>query len=224
MTDAAATEYPLDDPHFEDTTLTKVDGNRDDGWHVTRDDGWSFFVPKDSPVKPRVGMTARLYGKGIGYRFRGMFLDGRKVFYRTEDEDAEDAEIELYGADWADWLARWDAGQGVWSIEMGGLGPGYEQCIQITAAEILRCLLDMKPNPDEWRETDAWDRDRKAIEGIVFANETVSALGLSGAQFGAALSLATGLYRQGPRVVFTDPKLESRKIQVRRDFPQGATP
>lgn len=215
-------EYPADDAQFEDATITKAEGNRDNGWEVTRDDGACFMVPADSPVKPRAGMTVRLYGKGFGYRFRGMFLDGRKVFYRTEAEDAEHAEVEIYGADCADWLSRWDEGRGVWSIEMGGLGPSYEQCIQITAAEILRCLLDMAPNPDDWQDNEAWRRTRDAIEAAVHANDTVSTLGLSGAQFGAAMSLATGLYRQGPRKVFTDPKLEDRKIQVRRTFPSAA--
>ena len=47
----------------------------------------------------------------------------------------------FYGKDAVEWLRRWDAGEGVWSIEMGGIGPGYEQCIQITAAEILRYMI-----------------------------------------------------------------------------------
>lgn len=34
--------------------------------------------------------------------------------------------------DHADLLKRWDAGDPIWSIEMGGLGPSHEQCIQIS--------------------------------------------------------------------------------------------
>src|SRR3990172_3354015 len=131
------TMYPVNDDQFEDTLVAKVK-KESSGWSIERRDGWHFYVPADSPVAPEVGMLARFYGKGIGSRVRGLFLSGVKVYYRTEAEDEEHFEIELYGADAADWLKRWDEGRGVWSIEMGGLGPGYEQCIHITCAEILR--------------------------------------------------------------------------------------
>jgi len=126
------TMYPNDE-QFEETTVAKV---RDEGkgWSIERADGWSFYVPAPSPVVPTEGMTARFYGKGIGFTVRGLFLDGQKVFYRTEAEDKEKHEIDTYGADAADWLKRWDDGGTCWSIEMGGFGPGYEQCIHITAA------------------------------------------------------------------------------------------
>ena len=29
--------------------------------------------------------------------------------------------------DAAEQLRRWDAGDSIWTVEMGGLGPGYEQ-------------------------------------------------------------------------------------------------
>ena len=44
-------------------------------------------VPAASPVKPKVGMTARFYGEGIGRPVRGLFLAGKRVFYRTGEED-----------------------------------------------------------------------------------------------------------------------------------------
>lgn len=212
--------YPPNDDQFEETTVASVthDG---DGWTIRRADSWSFFVP-EGPVVPKVGMTARFYGKGIGYAVRGLFLDGRKVFYRTEAEEVEHREIESYGADAAEWLKRWDDGKGVWSISMGGLGPGYEQCIQITAAEVLRTLLAKQYDVTKWGWDEAWQRDRKEIEAAGFANPTISALGLSGAQWGAALNLAMCLYRSGPRAVFTDERVKDRKIQVCRVFPGSA--
>lgn len=213
--------YPMNDEQFEETTVATVrdEGN---GWSLARADGWSFFVPAPSPVEPKEGMTARFYGKGIGYTVRGLFLDGEKVFYRTDEEDREKQQIDSYGADAADWLNRWDDGRSVWSISMGGLGPGYEQCIQITAAEILRHLLERQYDAAKWEDRDVWDRDHKEIETAGFANARISALGLSGAQWGAAMNLALQFYRRGPRTVMTDERVKDRHIQVQRTFPVAA--
>ena len=35
-------------------------------------------------------------------------------------------------------LAKWDAGEIVHTVEIGGMGPGYEQCIHISVFEIIR--------------------------------------------------------------------------------------
>lgn len=121
---------------------------------------------------------------------------------------------ELYGKDAADWLARWDAGGTVWSIEMGGLGPGYEQAIQITAAEVLRWLLTHKPDLDT-----TWETTRDKLNQEVGYVDPVKALGLSGAQWGAAVNIAASLYREGPRSIMTNPTLKDRHIQVSKTFP-----
>lgn len=208
--------YPNDD-QFEETTVDEVrkDG---DGWSIKRADGWSFFVPA-STIEPKKGMTARFYGKGIGHTVRGLFLDGQQVFYRTESEDKEKHEIDTYGADAVDWLKRWDSGKTCWSIEMGGLGPGYEQCIHITLAEILRHLLDRKYDHTLWTDAEAWKRDREEIETASFANKRIDALGLSGSQYGAAMNLAVQFYSRGPRAVMTDERVKDRHIQVSSKFP-----
>lgn len=212
--------YPNDD-QFEETTIAKVsEGSQ--GWSIVREDGFSFFIPNPSDVVPAIGMNARFYGKGIGHVVRGLFLDGQKVFYRTEVEEKELHEIETFGADAAEWLKRWDEGRIVWSIEMGGLGPGYEQCIHITAAEILRDMLATKYEHATWSDKEAWERDRKRIEAAGFANARINTLGLSGAQWGAALSLASHLYQHGPRAVMTDDRVKDRHIQVQRTFPAAA--
>lgn len=209
--------YPNDE-EFKETTITGV-REESDGWTIQRADGWSFYCPKSVQVEPKPGMVARFYGRGLGYPVRGLFLDGQQVFYRTEAEDREMREIETFGADAADWLARWDAGHTVWSILMGGIGPGYEQCIQVTAAEILRHLLDVKYDTEAWEDDEVWSRDRDAIEKAGFANEQIEKLGLSGAQWGAALNLALCLYRCGPRAVMTDERVKDRHIQVSKNFP-----
>jgi len=140
---------------------------------------------------------------------------------RSEMEDYMnyEQEIELYGADAADWLKRWDEGKTVWSIEMGGLGPGYEQCIHITAAEILRHLLDRKYDPATWEDKDTWKRDRDEIEEYGYSNERINKLGLSGAQWGAALNLSAMFYRNGPIAVMKDERVKDRHIQVSSTFP-----
>lgn len=208
--------YPNDN-EFEDVTIEHVDAH-ENGYDIGFS-GRGLFCPKYDGGEPKVGSALRIYSKGLGFRFRGLYVDGVRVFYRTEAEDAEHHEIELYGADAADWLKRWDDGRSVWSIEMGGLGPGYEQCIHVTAAEIIRHMLDAKYDPALWRDKDVWARDRDAIEKYGFANETIKQLGLSGAQWGAAVNLAANIYRDGPRKVMNDPRVKDRHIQVSRSFP-----
>lgn len=130
---------------------------------------------------------------------------------------------EFYGRDADEWLRRWDAGEIVWSIEMGGIGPGYEQCIQITAAEILRHMIEKKYKRDLWViDNRRWRKDCDAIETFGHSNKTIKALGLSGAQWGAALSLAAQLYRRGPADLLMDERAQDRKIQTRREMPQAA--
>lgn len=212
--------FPLNDDAFEEVSIAKVQANeKGGGWQIERSDGWNFWIPKDSPIAPAVGMSARFYGKGIGFNVRGLFLDGAKVFYRTDAEDAEYQEEQRYGKDAAEWLARWDSGAGCWSVEMGGFGPGYEQALQITVAENLRHLLSVKP-PRPCPE-DQLKAVHEAMEQASFENEVIKKLGLSGAQFGAAGYLAWQLYQRGPIDVMRDPKLQDRHIQISKFFPDA---
>lgn len=136
------------------------------------------------------------------------------------EKDARD----FYGKDAVEWLRRWDAGETVWTIEMGGMGPGYEQCIQITVAEILRHMLDAKYKASDWMlDGEKWERDRDKIEEYGFANKVIKQLGLSGAQWGAAVGLAAQFYRRGPADVMRDERVkQDRHIQTRRAMPQAA--
>jgi len=211
--------YPKD-TEFKDHKIEKVE-KCGEGWTITHDKCLCFFVPSDSPVEPKVGMTARFYGKGMGHPVRGLFIDGKKVYYRTTEEEKEYQAITLYGKDAQDWLDRWDAGKGVWSIEMGGIGPGYEQAIQITAAEILRHMLSENYDHSKWESTEGWKKDRDKIEKHSFENKTIKNFGLSGAQYGGALNLASNLFRMGPRKVMKDERVKDRHIQVSKYFPEG---
>lgn len=210
--------YPDHDSEFEQVEVSKFK----DGV-ITRADGFSFCLPDGSDVVVRPGMSARFYGMGIGYAVRGLFIDGVRVFYRTAAEQQAHELEERFGRTAADWLAKWDRGGSVWSIEMGGFGPGYEQCIQITAAQVLRHMLDKQYDASRWSGVEQWQIDSQAIQAFGFADETIKALGLSGAQWGAALSLASAIYRRGPIDTLSDPKLKDRLIQVSKHFPGSAS-
>lgn len=193
------------DAEFEDSLITKVEGDNGSGWSITKTDGWSFWVPADSPVVPLVDMPIRMYGRGIGSPVRGLFLDGQCVFYRTEEEQSEYFAIQQYGKDAADVLSRWDEGRSVWSISMGGFGPGYEQALQIATFEVLRHLL--AGNPIETAES--------LLDGLGY-------LGLSGAQWGAAKMLGNAFSIKTPRQMHEDYPRD-RHIQVRKNFPSPLT-
>ncbi len=126
---------------------------------------------------------------------------------------------ELYGTDGADVLARWDRGDIIHTIEMGGLGPGYEQCIQIVAMEILRICLQEDYDAESWDNKDNWAKDRDQIEKL--AHPRIDQLGLSGAQWGAGLSLGTGFYMRSPSDLLSQVDGD-RRIMASRGFPKEA--
>ena len=106
-------------------------------------------------------------------------------------------------------VAKWDRGEGVFTAEMGGLGPGYEQCIQIMAFEMVRGYLG-KPIPEDVEEF------RAGLEAA--AKESVKRLQPSGAQHGAAMSMAAQVLRKGWRAALKELPSD-RLIQVSRVFP-----
>lgn len=125
---------------------------------------------------------------------------------------------ELYGADAREWLRRWDAGDSCWSIEMGGLGPGYEQVIQVLVAEIIRDNLD-KPIPKAGEKFSGWGDETVARIDYKKPDGTYAMGGFSGAQVGAAKNLAWNLLTNGPAKVMTDKRVKDRHIQVGKFFP-----
>jgi hypothetical protein len=107
-------------------------------------------------------------------------------------------------------LEKWDSGISVFTVELGGLGPGYEQAIQILVFEIIRDYIDRPlPTPDNWRSF--------GEDAVSRCNS--SCLGFSGAQVGAAKNLAFHALRDGWRAtIFSFP--DDRQIQVSKAFPQ----
>lgn len=125
--------------------------------------------------------------------------------------------IDFSNATNEDALAEWDRGGSVWSCEMGGLGPGYEQCIQLMGFEMLRAMVENPPT--------SWDGDedqrRKYLDQIEDApnvKSVVEKIGPTGAQFGAAMNIALVFARNGyAEGMALIPK--DRRIQVSKNFP-----
>lgn len=122
----------------------------------------------------------------------------------------------LYPETAKDALVKWDKGESVFTVEMGGLGPGYEQCIHIVCFEIIRqadAITLEKLKKDNRKLNDYLDK-------IIFASEKCKELGLSGAQAGAAKNLACHYILKGYRVSLEEPEIQDRLIQVSKNFPE----
>lgn len=129
-------------------------------------------------------------------------------------------QAELFGADAVEWLRRWDEGRAVWSIEMGGLGPGYEQAIQACAAELVRLMLMQGYESDKLTNGAYGKRLNAEVADSIYSHAVSMGLGgLSGAQFGAAKNLAWFIYSDGPIKVMNDPRVKDRHIQVSNRWP-----
>lgn len=122
----------------------------------------------------------------------------------------------------AEALAKWDAGEPVFSVEMGGLGPGYEHCIQTIAFECMRVWLPTLPWPAPGEELpEDWkDRLDELADPYIAALDKMPGGGFSGAQVGAGKNLAANVCRRGYREALRDPVVADRLIQVQRVMPQ----
>lgn len=116
-----------------------------------------------------------------------------------------------------DAVKDWDADKTVWSAEMGGLGPGYEQAIQIGIFELSKDLIGKEFPPSS-------DTDQALEEFLHNAlSATIKRLspvldGLSGAQAGAIISTAYRFKKSGYRASLQTLS-DDRLIQVDRKFP-----
>lgn len=117
-------------------------------------------------------------------------------------------------------LEAWDKGETIWSLEMGGIGPGYEQALQIAAVEFSRAGKDYSPVGDNEKDAEAW----RTLCGEVLSRINESLLGLSGAQYDAASWLAwQWCHKGGPRALMDRTKKKGdseRLIQVSSKFPE----
>lgn len=103
-----------------------------------------------------------------------------------------EGKTELYPATIEDALKRWDEGHLVWTIEMGGIGPSYEQAIQVGIIELCRRIKDVDL-PDSSEENEQGESKlNDVLDGHLrlVCKEVDTLDGLSGAQAGAIKNLA----------------------------------
>jgi hypothetical protein len=132
-------------------------------------------------------------------------------------------ERDLVAKDAREQLRRWDAGESIWSIEMGGFGPSYEQAIQVAAIEIVRDYIGRRL-PRKGARFGSWGDDTLSrIDALDPITGKFSLGGLSGEQAGAAKFLAYGWLSVGPKAVHDNPKLQDRQIQVSNTWPHVAS-
>jgi len=84
------------DNQFKDYTISRVEGAaaageaQPGGWFITVEEGFGCYCPWVEGIEPKVGSTLRQHGRGFGFPFRSIFIDGQCVFYKTEvEQDAE---------------------------------------------------------------------------------------------------------------------------------------
>ncbi len=120
----------------------------------------------------------------------------------------------LYPDTAKDALDKWDKGENVFTIEMGGLGPSYEQAIHIGVFEVIRELHNKKL-PDSKTQGDLL---QKTFDNVMFNNDIIKSLHLSGTQAGAITQVAYKAMTLGWRdMLSTVPN--DRRIQVTKSFP-----
>lgn len=116
----------------------------------------------------------------------------------------------------AEALEQWDSGRTVWTVEMGGLGPGYEQAIHVTVMEIIRALKD-RPFPEQ-DDKESFDEVLDLADIAIRDSNEPMTDGLTGAQAGAAKNLAFVTLRHGWAATMEREEVKDRLIQVSKRF------
>ncbi|MBX3267053.1 MAG: hypothetical protein KF831_10135 [Acidobacteria bacterium] len=129
----------------------------------------------------------------------------------SDDYEAYDDTVEQL-------LARWDAGNSIWSISMGSLGPSYEQAIQVMAVEFARALSKSTGHQIDDMKAEITRVNRICDEVLKGIDNEIG--GATGAMFGAARTLAWNwCYNGGPKST-VEMFPEDRHIQVSKSWPQ----
>ena len=112
-----------------------------------------------------------------------------------------------------EWIEAWDRGEIVWTVEMGGIGPGYEQALQECAVELVRGFLLLEDW--DWEDYD-WDELKEHRQQIFRDKINPTNPGLSGAQVGAATHIAVHFCRCGPNKALNWETAKDRKIMIQK--------
>lgn len=112
-------------------------------------------------------------------------------------------------------LAAWDEGDSIHSLEMGGLGPGYEQAIQILAVEFTRAAMDNFESREGESLKEEGERFKKLCNETLTEDLDNDIGGATGAQFGAACWLAyQWSMGGGPKGLIEKAKTEGQEDRV----------
>ena len=76
--------YPANDNQFC-TNWVKETTNKT----LTTSDGWCIGLPEKLTCHILPGMEVRDYGRGLGYPVRGLFVNGHRIWYRTQKQEDE---------------------------------------------------------------------------------------------------------------------------------------
>lgn len=120
---------------------------------------------------------------------------------------------------WKDVSRKWDAGETVWSAELGGLGPGYEQAIQILLFEILHLCANREPFPLSVGDKFSEEYDSVVVEAMNRLEGKMHLTGFTGAQVGAAKMTAYQFMSFGYEEMMSKIPDPDRRILVNKDFP-----
>ena len=122
-------------------------------------------------------------------------------------------------------LRKWDSGDTIWTIEMGGFGPGYEQALQICMVEICRAAIKDPCRQDENDEQYS-NRFKVLRDNVVHAIDSMCG-GFSGSQVDAATQIAFRFVTDGPEKAFASFKeqrsddFSDRHIMISKFWPKA---
>ena len=122
-------------------------------------------------------------------------------------------------------IRTWDSGRSVWTIERGGLGPGYEQALQVCMVELCRAALKMPRLGKETKKA-YWIRFGRMCDRVVHEIDK-DCCGFSGAQVGAAKDLAFRFVVSGIKRTFASYKKQrpddysNSHIQISKHWPKA---
>lgn len=125
---------------------------------------------------------------------------------------------ELYAENVTEQIRRWDEGKTIFTIELGGLGPGYEQTIQVAAIEFSRAAKDLTETTREQLEALFTSKCEEVLKQI---DDKIG--GMSGAMFGQSRWLAwQWCFNGGPKRLVERAKEQGKEndvIQCSNFFP-----
>jgi len=106
-------------------------------------------------------------------------------------------------------VERWKKGETVFTIELGGIGPGYEQALQNFLFDILTYLIEKKIDVEKLTLKKHYTKYYDEI-----CSRVANGRDLSGAMYGAAMVTAFQFYKYGYESMM-EKAPKDRLIQVK---------